>query len=91
MPQVARAVKGDRLAAPGSAGDAKSLTLSFGLPGSADSSVVMRLVLPANNVSDRPQTQKERASSGKKRVACEPAVSVLAPAAKLIEPARCVT
>ncbi|BEV46209.1 hypothetical protein [Afipia carboxidovorans] len=91
MPQVTRAAKGDRLASPSVIGAMGHVTLSVGLPGSADSSVVMRIVLPKTGTSEKAQEPKERASSSKKRVACEPAVSVLAPAAKLMQPARCVT
>lgn len=89
-PQIERAGKGDRLPAPSVEG--KNLTVSFQLPG-ADSSVMMRVPLtaggPAAGHTARPPV--ERASIGKRMVACEPSVSVLTPVAKLLQPSRCVT
>jgi hypothetical protein len=89
--QVERAGKGDRLTAPSAQG--QNLTVSFGLPG-ADSSVMMRVLLPAsdqNAAKQKAPAPADRASTGKRMVACEPSVSVLTPVAKLLEPARCVT
>lgn len=89
--QVVRAGKGDRLTSPSPQG--QNLTVSFRLPG-VDSSVMMRVQLPANgqNATDRsPSPPVDRASTGKRMVACEPSVSVLTPVAKVLQPARCVT
>jgi len=90
--QVARAGKGDRLSTPSVQG--RNMTVSFRLPG-ADSSVMMRVLLPAGgqNESDHkaPTPPVDRASTGKRMVACEPSVSVLTPVAKVLQPSRCVT
>jgi len=90
-PQVERAGKGDRLTTPSVQGP--NMTVSFQLPGT-DSSVVMRVLLPRGDqdATDRkvpPPTG--RASTGKRMVACEPSVSVLAPVAKALQPSRCIT
>lgn len=91
--QVMRAGKGDRLVTPSVQG--QNLTVSFRLPG-ADSSVMMRVLLPGDSQSAAgrstpQQTQTQRASTGKRMVACEPSVSVLAPVAKILQPSRCIT
>ena len=88
--QVERASKGDRLTTPSV--QAQNLTVSFRLPG-ADSSVMMRVLLPAGGSTTDRQTPPptDRASTGKRMVACEPSVSVLTPVAKLLQPSRCVT
>lgn len=94
--QVVRAAKGDRLTAltvEGKNSQGQNLTVSFLLPG-ADSSVMMRVLLPsgANATQDKiSPAPADRASTGKRMVACEPSVSVLAPVAKLLQPSRCVT
>jgi hypothetical protein len=89
-PQIERAGKGDRLTTPSVPGS--NLTVSFQLPG-ADSSVMMRVPLPAggsatDHIAPPPV---DRASTGKRMVACEPSVSVLTPVAKLLQPSRCIT
>jgi len=89
--QVMRAGKGDRLTTPSAQG--QNLTVSFRLPG-ADSSVMMRVQLPASgqNATDRNAAPPaDRASTGKRMVACEPSVSVLTSVAKMLQPSRCVT
>jgi hypothetical protein len=91
-PQIARAGKGDRLTAPDVQG--QNLTLSFRVPGASDSSVMMRIVLPAGGQdATKPNTTApaDRASTGKRMVACEPSVSVLTTVAKQLQPSRCVT
>ena len=69
-------------------------TVSFRLPG-ADSSVMMRVLVPAGgqNETDHKASSPpvDRASMGKRMVACEPSVSVLTPVAKALQPSRCVT
>lgn len=89
-PQVERAGKGDRLTTPSVQG--QNLTVSFRLPG-ADSSVMMHVLLPAGNsaTDHKAAPPTDRASTGKRMVACEPSVSVLTPVAKLLQPSRCVT
>jgi hypothetical protein len=55
---------------------------------------MMRVLLPAgdqNAVKQKAPAPADRASTGKRMVACEPSVSVLTPVAKLLEPARCIT
>lgn len=87
---IDRTNKGDRLDIPMAGEPAQGITLSFKLPGAADSSVMMRV--PASVVArNLPATPKTSASSGKRMIACEPSVSVLTPVAKQLEPARCVT
>jgi hypothetical protein len=87
---VDRTNKGDRLEIPVAGEPAQNLTLSFKLPGAADSSVMMRVPVRAV-VRNLPATPKTSASNGKRMIACETSVSVLTPAAKQLEPARCVT
>jgi hypothetical protein len=91
-PQIVRTAKGDRLTNPAVQG--QNLTVSFRVPGAPDSSVMMRIVLPAGShkaTSPSAPAPANRASTGKRMVACEPSVSVLAPVAKLLQPSRCVT
>lgn len=90
VPQVERAGKGDRLIAPSVQG--QNLTISFRLPG-VDSSVMMRVLLPAGGsaTDHKVAPPADRASTGKRMVACEPSVSVLTPVAKLLQPSRCIT
>ncbi len=90
VPQIERAGKGDRLTTPTAPG--QNLTVSFRLP-SADSSVMMRVLLPASGSATDHKTSPpaDRASTGKRMVACEPSVSVLTPVAKLLQPSRCIT
>jgi hypothetical protein len=90
VPQIERAGKGDRLTTPSVPG--QNLTVSFRLPG-ADSSVMMRVLLPASGSATDHKTSPpaDRASTGKRMVACEPSVSVLTSVAKLLQPSRCIT
>ena len=90
-PQIVRTAKGDRLTNPAVQG--QNLTVSFRVPGAPDSSVMMRIVLPAGNhkATNPSAPPANRASTGKRMVACEPSVSVLAPVAKVLQPSRCVT
>lgn len=95
-PAVNRAAKGDRDALPGMARD--SVTLSFSLNGQRDMSVVMRL--PTAPVA-RPEvgttgtgtgsSQPAASSTPRRLIACEPTVSPLAAAAKMVGPGRCIT
>jgi hypothetical protein len=91
-PQVVRTAKGDRLTIP--AVEGQNLTVSFRVPGEHASSVIMRVALPTG---DRKSTNPaapapaNRASTGKRMVACEPSVSVLTPVAKQLQAVRCVT
>ena len=96
MPQIVRTGKGDRLTAPGIQG--QNLTMSFRMPGASDSSVMMRIMLPAGgqnavdpNANSNTTAPADRASTGKRMVACEPSVSVLTTVAKQLQPSRCVT
>jgi hypothetical protein len=95
VPQIVRAGKGDRLTAPAVQG--QNLTMSFRVPGASDSSVMMRIVLPAggqnavNPNGNSTTAPADRASTGKRMVACEPSVSVLTTVAKQLQPSRCVT
>lgn len=90
VPQIERAGKGDRLTTPSVPG--QNLTVSFRLPG-ADSSVMMRVLLPASGsaTDHKASPPADRASTGKRMVACEPSVSVLTSVAKLLQPSRCIT
>jgi len=95
-PQIVRTGKGDRLTAPGIQG--QNLTMSFRMPGASDSSVMMRIILPAGgqnavdpNANSNTTAPADRASTGKRMVACEPSVSVLTTVAKQLQPSRCVT
>jgi hypothetical protein len=85
---VDRTNKQDRLQIPMAGEPAQNFTLSFRLPGATDSSVMMRVPVRAlaKNLPVAPKT-----NASKRMIACEPSVSVLTPAAKLLEPARCVT
>jgi hypothetical protein len=91
-PQVVRTAKGDRLAIP--AVEGQNLTVSFRVPGEHASSVIMRVALPDGSQKAAPPVAPapaNRASTGKRMVACEPSVSVLTPVAKQLLPSRCVT
>lgn len=91
---VDRSAKGDREPAVSPAGG--GVTISFKVPGSSDSSVMVRM--PSGDAADAlrktpaPTTGTGKGSSaGARPVACEPVVSVLAPAARQLAPGRCVT
>jgi hypothetical protein len=91
-PQVVRTAKGDRLTNP--AVEGQNLTVSFRVPGEQASSVIMRVALPHDGQKAAPPiapAPANRASTGKRMVACEPSVSVLTPVAKVLQPSRCVT
>jgi hypothetical protein len=90
-PQVVRTAKGDRLSIP--AVEGQNLTVSFRVPGEQASSVIMRVALPNSGQKAAPPVAPaaNRASTGKRMVACEPSVSVLTPVAKVLQPSRCVT
>jgi hypothetical protein len=90
---VDRSAKGDReLAASPSGG----VTISFKVPGSSDSSVMVRL--PSGDAADAQRKAPaltigtgKGSSAGVRPVACEPVVSVLTAVAKQLAPGRCVT
>lgn len=91
---VDRSAKGDRDPAVSPAGG--GVTISFKVPGSSDSSVMVRM--PSGDAADAlrkapaPTTTTGKGSSaGSRPVACEPVVSVLAPGARQLAPGRCVT
>lgn len=91
---VDRSAKGDR--DPAVAPTGSGVTISFKVPGSSDSSVMVRM--PSGDAADALRrapasitTTGKGSSAGARPVACEPVVSVLAPAAKQLAPGRCVT
>lgn len=92
---VDRSAKGDRDPAVSPAGG--GVTISFKVPGSSDSSVMVRM--PSGDAADAlrkapastTSTTGKGSSAGSRPVACEPVVSVLAPGARQLAPGRCVT
>ena len=91
---VDRSAKGDRDPAVSPAGG--GVTISFKVPGSSDSSVMVRM--PSGDAADALRkapasttTTGKGSSAGSRPVACEPVVSVLAPGARQLAPGRCVT
>ncbi|TKT70686.1 hypothetical protein YH63_004255 [Afipia massiliensis] len=91
---VDRSAKGDRDPAVSPAGG--GVTISFKVPGSSDSSVMVRM--PSGDAADALRkapasttSTGKGSSAGSRPVACEPVVSVLAPAARQLAPGRCVT
>lgn len=92
---VDRSAKGDRHPAVSPAGG--GVTISFKVPGSSDSSVMVRM--PSGDAADAlrkapastTSTTGKGSSAGSRPVACEPVVSVLAPGARQLAPGRCVT
>ncbi len=90
---VDRSAKGDRDAAVKPAG---GVTMSFQVPGLADTSVMMRV--PSGEAADALRKapastigSSKGSSAGTRPVACEPVVSVLTVVAKQLQPGRCVT
>jgi len=89
---VDRSAKGDRELAVSPSG---GVTISFKVPGSSDSSVMVRL--PSGDAVDAQRkapaltTTGKGSSAGARPVACEPVVSVLTAVAKQLAPGRCVT
>ncbi len=91
---VDRSAKGDRDPAVSPAGG--GVTISFKVPGSSDSSVMVRM--PAGDAADALRkapasttSTGKGSSAGTRPVACEPVVSVLTPVARQLAPGRCVT
>ncbi|MBB5052562.1 hypothetical protein HNQ36_002536 [Afipia massiliensis] len=91
---VDRSAKGDRDPAVSPAGG--GVTISFKVPGSSDSSVMVRM--PSGDAADALRkapasttSTGKGSSAGSRPVACEPVVSVLAPGARQLAPGRCVT
>lgn len=92
---VDRSAKGDRDPAVTPAGG--GVTISFKVPGSSDSSVMVRM--PSGDAADALRkapvptigTTGKGSSAGARPVACEPVVSVLTAVAKQLAPGRCVT
>jgi hypothetical protein len=90
---VDRSAKGDRdPVSPAGSG----VTISFKVPGSSDSSVMVRM--PSGDAADALRkapastTGTSKGSSAAARpVACEPVVSVLTSVARQLAPGRCVT
>ena len=87
---VDRSAKGDREAVATPVG---GVTISFRVPGSEDSSVMVRM--PSGDAADARKapasTVGKGSSAGSRPVACEPVVSVLTAVAKQLAPGRCVT
>lgn len=90
---VDRSAKGDRETAVSPVG---GVTISFKVPGSEDSSVMVRM--PSGEAADaRKAPASMTIGSGKgssaatRPVACEPVVSVLTAVAKQLAPGRCIT
>jgi len=87
---VDRSGKGDRQNVSMTRDTARDLTIGFRVPGSSDSSVLMRM--PLREVAKNVTTPGGQSASVPRRVvACEPSVSVLTPIARQLGPARCVT
>jgi|SRR3984957_18779067 hypothetical protein len=86
---INRAAKADR--ATGVTGSpTPTKTISLQPEGRSDTSVLVRIPMAqAGNGSSAPPVTKPE--NRKMTVACEPVVSVLAEAAKLLQPGRCVT
>ncbi|MDZ4365743.1 MAG: hypothetical protein U0987_01740 [Afipia sp.] len=91
---VDRSAKGDRDPAVSPAGG--GVTISFKVPGSSDSSIMVRM--PSGDAADALRkgptsttSTGKGSSAGSRPVACEPVVSVLAPGARQLAPGRCVT
>lgn len=91
---VDRSAKGDRDPAVSPAGG--GVTISFKVPGSSDSSVMVRM--PSGDAADALRKAPaptigtgKGSSAGARPVACEPVVSVLTPVARQLAPGRCVT
>lgn len=87
---VDRSAKGDREVA---VAPVSGVTISFKVPGSEDSSVMVRM--PSGDAADARKapalTVGKGSSAGNRPVACEPVVSVLTAVAKQLAPGRCVT
>jgi len=87
---VDRSAKGDREAVATPVG---GVTISFRVPGSEDSSVMVRM--PSGDAADARKapasTVGKGSSAGSRPVACEPVVSVLTAVAKQLAPGRCIT
>lgn len=87
---VDRSAKGDRETVVASGG---GVTISFKVPGSDDSSVMVRM--PSGDTAEARKapvsTVGKGSSAGTKPIACEPVVSVLTAVAKQLAPGRCIT
>lgn len=87
---VDRSAKGDREAAASPSG---GVTISFKVPGSDNSSVMVRM--PSSEAADARKapasTVGKGSSAGSRPIACEPVVSVLTAVAKQLAPGRCIT
>ena len=87
---VDRSAKGDREAA---VAPVSGVTISFKVPGSEDSSVMVRM--PSGDAADARKapasTVGKGSSAGNRPVACEPVVSVLTAVARQLAPGRCIT
>jgi len=87
---VERGSKGDRLDISAAANESGNLTIGFRIPGSDDSSVLMRI--PVREVAKGGASPRsENTVTSRRMIACEPPVSVLTPIARQLGPARCVT
>lgn len=90
MVNVDRSAKGDREAV---GAPVNGVTISFKVPGSDDSSVMVRM--PSGDAADARKapvsTVGKGSSAGSRPVACEPVVSVLTAVAKQLAPGRCIT
>lgn len=87
---VNRAAKADRLAAV-AASSVPTRTISIQVGGLADTSVVIRLPSAAQSRSVPRAPLPAKPGERKLTIACEPVVSALTEAAKLLQPGRCVT
>jgi len=94
---VNRATKVDREALAAETVKSNSLTISFKLPSAPDTSIAMRVPVnsPATSKSTpvAPAADRDSKAQPAKRqpIACEPMMSSLAPAAKQMQPGRCLT
>ena len=85
---INRAAKADRAAAPALASSWPTRTIGLRFDSLADMSVLIRVHVEETRA--RPAA-RALVKPGKTAVACEPVVSVLAEAAKSLQPGRCVT
>lgn len=92
-PDVNRAVKGDRqMAAKSVDTPAEGVTISFRVPGAADSSVALRVPTGEANAEKRaPDSANNATSRRRQQIACELTVSQMTAVAKQLQPGRCLT
>ena len=85
---VNREAKSDRA---GLAPSAEGVTISFRLPGQADTSVMMRMPFSTAQADKRPAQPTADNTNAKPKIACEASVSLLTAIARQLQPGRCIT